>query len=192
MGIHHVTRDTLIQKQYGIKGGFNMGDKGASDAVEVLEEAGVPGGIVLENLRWKCIKCDEIVDGTDAAYLNFCRKHPKKNECKVELVDIVTGEIIATSLRDAQGKGIFKMPHTKEDSSTGIPRDGQPLFTGYFKTEKVELNGKLFLYREIFVQEKLIPQDTKMGDFLLGAVETLLEMTGRKIGIIQTKEGGTT
>lgn len=166
------------------------------EPVETPEEGKEPVGVIHENLRWKCVKCDDTIEGKDSVYLEFCRKHPKKNKCKVELVDSVTGEVVATSLRDAQLKGIFYNPYKKskeEDTGgAGLPRDGQPLFTGYFKTEKVELNGKLWLYRDIFIQEQLIPPDTKMGDFLLGAVETLLDMTGRRIGIIQTKKGGNT
>lgn len=168
-----------------------MVTKDVQSPESVLEEGDVPAGIISENLKWKCTKCDETTDGTDAAYLNFCKQHSKKKGCKVELVDGITGEVVASSLRDAQGKGIFKMPYSSSKTdNTGVPRDGQPLFTGYFKTEKVELNGKLWLYRDIFIQEKLIPPDTKMGDFLLGSVETLLEMTGRKIGIIQTTKKG--
>lgn len=166
---------------------------------ETVENTDETSGIIPEYLLWKCNKCDETTEGTDKAYINFCKKHPKKNGCKVVLVDGPTGEVLAKDLRDAQGKGIFKYrASSKDDNTPGsptIPRDNQPLYTGYFKTEKVELNGRLWIYRDVFIQEKFIPPDTKMGDFILGAVETLMELSHIKIGIIQTvpetiQEGG--
>lgn len=148
-----------------------------------------------QDLRWMCEKCGESVEGTAGKYLNFCNKHPKKNECKVVLVN-GTNDVVADSITDARRKGLIEKkgsskPEKKVDSSDGkvMPKDGQPLALGFYKTEKVELDTRLFLYRDIFIQEQLVPADITMGAFLLGTVETLLEMTGRRIGIIQTKGG---
>lgn len=190
---HPSTRHPEIREQPEIKEVFKMVTDTSIDAGGEIESSEENSGVIYENLRWRCTRCEDTIEGTDKSYINFCKNHPKKNKCKVVLIDGVSGEVLAKDLRDAQEKGIFKKKtsSSKDDTDPGspsVPRDGQPLFTGYFKTEKVELNGKLWLFRDIFIQEKLIPADTKMGDFLLGAVETLLEMTGRRIGIIETKK----
>ena len=66
---------------------------------------------------------------------------------------------------------------------TGSTR--KPLYEGVFTTEPVSLNPKLKLYYQVFKDEGLIPDDTKFGEFILGAVETLLEATGRRIAIVK-------
>lgn len=147
-----------------------------------------------QELRWLCERCGATVEGTMGMYLNFCNKHPKKNGCSVILVD-ATDTKVAHSLPDAQSKGLVEKKGKKgsaskdSDKPEKLPVDGQPLALGFYKTEKVELDARLFLYRDIFIQEQLIPADITMGSFLLGCVESLLEVTGRKIAIVQTRGG---
>lgn len=165
-----------------------------SSAVDQEDGAGLD---TEQHLLWMCEKCGKTTEGKSNLYLNFCQKHPSKDGCNVILVDD-SHQMVAKSKQDAIKKGIFDPPKKKDkeaaskekDKSTGgIPKDGQPLALGFYRTEKVELDSRLFLYRDIFVQEELVPADITMGAFLLGTVETLLEMTGRRIGIIQTKGG---
>lgn len=147
-----------------------------------------------QELKWMCEKCGETVEGTAGKFLNFCNKHPKKRGCSVVLVNGLN-EVLATSITDARRKGLIEkkggaQPEKKPDGYEGkVPKDGQPLAIGFYKTERVELDARLFLYRDIFVQEQLVPADISMGVFLLGCVESLLEVTGRKIAIVQTKGG---
>ena len=61
---------------------------------------------------------------------------------------------------------------------------------GFFKTQRVELDARVQLYHQVFIQEQMIPPDTTLGQFILGLAETLLAMTGRKLAIVQTKEEG--
>lgn len=140
-----------------------------------------------ENLKWRCSQCDETEEGTDSIYLNFCKRHPKKKGCKVELIDAESGEIVATSLRDAQSKGIFHNPYKghKEEINTGVPRDGQNLTTGYFKTEKVPLSSRILMQKEIFIQEGYIPPGTSTSDYLEGLGDTLLDALGLQIAIVK-------
>ena len=154
-------------------------------------------GETTETYTWLCTTCGAAAPGTEKEYINFCRKHPKKAGCNVVLAD-ETGDTVAPSLADAQyHKGIFPKPYSKTGKSQpdeGTPLkpkakpapDGKPLLQAYFRTETVELDPRLKLYHQIFLDEGLIPPKTKIGEFLMGAVETLLEMTGRKLAIVQT------
>lgn len=140
--------------------------------------------------RWQCTKCGTSTEGTPGKYLNFCKKHPKKKGCAVTLVD-QTGETVATSIADAESKGLFPTGAVRaKDDTSGVPRDGLPLMEGFFKTQRVELDARVQLYHQVFIQEQMIPPDTTLGQFILGLAETLLAMTGRKLAIVQTKEGG--
>lgn len=164
------------------------------------------------HLFWMCEKCGDKIEGKPNQYLTFCNKHTKADGCNVILVNDAH-EMVATNKQQAIKQGIFPPPKPRkkkvknskrkqadegieaevEEKQPGktaaIPKDGQPLALGFYKTERFEMDVRLFLYRDVFVQEGLVPADIPMGAFLLGVVETLLEITGRRIGIIQTKGG---
>ncbi len=145
-------------------------------------------------LRWQCEKCGTGIEATPTNYLRACRMHPQKKGCAVRLVD-GTGDVVANNNEDAIRKGIFPRAVKKAgsipgtSSGGGVPRDGQPLFEGFFRTQRVELDPKVQLYYQIFVQEGLIPAGTTLGEFIVSALETLLEVTGRKLAIVQIAPG---
>ena len=108
------------------------------------------------------------------------------------------GETVAHSLAEAQHQGIFRKPYGDRQEpeapgkskkgvkdSSGPPSAGQPLLQGYFRTETVALDPKVKLYHQVFMDEGLVPSDATLGQFILGVIETLLEMTGRKLAIVQ-------
>lgn len=185
------------------------------DTEPVDESGGGSGDLDLSRLRWKCQIHKVSVEGSSKNYLPFCHQHMKKNGCKVVLVD-KSDKVVATSYYDAQVKGIFpkanpygrppkskdgpkpsQLPAKSEDGPKPsqlpaeekgtVPKDGQPLYVGYFKTEKVPLSSRLLMQKEIFIQEGLVPPGISTSDFLEGLADTILKLTGRQIAIVQIK-----
>ncbi|GAH73424.1 unnamed protein product, partial [marine sediment metagenome] len=57
----------------------------------------------LEELQWKCQDCDATAPATSYDYMRLI-KHQKGHH--VRLVNTTTGEIVATTVKEARAKGI--------------------------------------------------------------------------------------
>lgn len=58
------------------------------------------------NVEWRCLTCGRSVPPTTSDYMGLIR-HICEGKPKVRLVDITTGDELATSLQEAQSKGLL-------------------------------------------------------------------------------------
>lgn len=81
----------------------------------------------IEQLEWKC-SCEETRPPTAGNYMSLIRGAAHKGH-KVQLVNKATGEIVATSLKDAERKGITLVKEVAPPGKPVLTPDGMVDYT---------------------------------------------------------------
>lgn len=179
-------------------------EKNTKGSSEETAKFTIKGVQMTRNLLMKCMTegCEEEHELSEEPMKDwaFFVRHKKGHSPR--LIDTDTGEILASNPLTVKKalitEGLLKSsgddkPKEKpmEQPKKGLKptqKEGKYLYEGFFRTETVPLDPSLKLYLRVFKDEGLVPENTKIGEFLLGVVETLLAITGREIRVVQRKE----